>query len=99
MHSSAGNLKKGQFVLHNEQVWQVIKTDFNYRGRGSATVKAKIRNVIFCTVIENTTKSDALYEIPEVDSIQTQYLYKTTSQAFFMDPRSYEQHQIDIGLT
>lgn len=98
MQTSAGNLKKGDFVIVNSEIWQVLKTDFNYRGRGSATVKAKIKNIRTGTVIENTTKSDLQYEVPDIESVQMQFLYKDGSHAYFMDPRTFEQHVIDLSI-
>ena len=42
---NAGNLKKGNFVEKDGRIYFVADTDFNYRGRGSAIVKAKFKDV------------------------------------------------------
>lgn len=96
MKIAAGSLKKGGYIVHNGEIWHVLKTDFNYRGRGSATVRARIRNVITGAVLENTTKSDFPYEAADVEPVQVQFLYKDGATVYFMDQRTYEQHELPL---
>lgn len=98
MKTSAASLKKGQFVLLNGSMWQVLKTDFNYRGRGSASVKTRIRNVESGAVLEHTTKSDYVFDTPEVDVVQMQFLYKDGQFVHFMELHTFEQHQVAVGI-
>ncbi len=99
MKKEASSLKKGDFILHNNDIWQVQKTEFNYRGRGSANVSARIRNVLLGTTIENGTKSSFEYEIPDIEQVQGQYLYKDATKLYFMNPQTYEQIEVDIKKT
>jgi len=91
MKKSANELKRGDFVEHNGEIWQVIKTDFNYRGRGSATVRVKLKNILSGTTIENTTKSDIIYNLADIEPKEMQFLYKDGVDAFFMEARTFEQ--------
>lgn len=99
MKKEASALKKGDYILHNGEIWQVQKTEFNYQGRGSANVSARIRNVLKGTTIENGTKSNFEYEIPDIEQIQGQYLYKDASKLYFMNPVTYEQLEVDLNKT
>lgn len=99
MKKEASSLKKGDYILYNGEIWHVQKTEFNYRGRGSANVSAKIRNVLTGTTIENGTKSSFEYEIPDIEQIQGQYLYKDSAKLYFMNPQTYEQIDIDLKKT
>lgn len=99
MKKEASALKKGDYILHNGEIWQVQKTEFNYQGRGSANVSARIRNVLKGTTIENGTKSNFEYEIPDIEQVQGQYLYKDATKLYFMNPVTYEQLEIESKKT
>ncbi len=99
MKKEASALKKGDYILHNGEIWQVQKTEFNYQGRGSANVSARIRNVLKGTTIENGTKSNFEYEIPDIEQVQGQYLYKDATKLYFMNPITYEQIEVESKKT
>lgn len=99
MKKEASALKKGDYILHNGEIWVVQKTEFNYRGRGSANVSARIRNLLTGTTIENGTKSSFEYEIPDIEQVQGQYLYKDAVKLYFMNPLTYDQLEIDVKKT
>ncbi len=99
MKITASGLKKGQYIMLNSEIWQVVKTDFNYRGRGSANVKARIKNILTGATIEHTTKSEAQFDVPDIEQLQVQFLYKDGSQFVFMDGRTYEQYHLSTQTT
>ncbi len=94
MNTNAGNLKKGEFVLHAGDVWQVVRTDFNFQGRGMATVRIKIKSTTNAKNIELTVKSVAAMDRVEVENRQMQYLYADGTAIHFMDPSTYNQIEI-----
>ncbi len=98
MKVNAGNLKKGDFVYHNDEIWQVQRADFYSPGKGSALMKTRIKNIISGKNIEYTYKSNEQIESLEVNSVEMQYLYHDNENLYFMDERTYNQIFIPISI-
>ena len=98
MKVGAGNLKKGEFVYHQEEIWQVQKAEFYSPGKGSALMKAKIKNVLNGKNIDYTYKSNEIVDTVDVESIEMQYLYKDNEYVYFMNERTYNQYQLPVGV-
>jgi elongation factor P len=98
MKVSAGNLKKGEFVYHQGEIWQVQKAEFYSPGKGSALMKAKIKNVLNAKNIDYTYKSNEIVDTVDVESIEMQYLYKDNEFVYFMNERTYNQYQLPVGV-
>lgn len=94
MYVNAGNLKKGEFVRHEGAVWQVQRADFYSPGKGSALMKARIKNLLTGKNLDYAYKSNEQVETLEVESIEMQYLYKDAENLYFMDERTYNQFSV-----
>ena len=92
MNTSVTSLKKGQFIIYNREIWQVISTTHNFRGRGSATVKIRMKNLKSENSLDISYQSGEFVETPDVDSVKLQFLYKEGDLYHFMDPKTYDQH-------
>jgi elongation factor P len=98
MKVNAGNIKKGDFVLHQDDIWQVQKSEFYSPGKGSAVMRTKIKNVVSGKNVDMTYKSQEMIEVLDVTSTEMQYLYKDTEWVYFMDERTYNQYQLPLSL-
>lgn len=98
MKTNAGNLKKGDFVQYNGEVYQVQKAEFYSPGKGSAIMRTKLKNVVTAKNVDNTFKSQENIETMEVESIEMQYLYKDAEFAYFMNERDYQQYQVSLEV-
>jgi len=98
MKTNAGNLKKGEFVHYQNEIWHVQKADFYSPGKGSALMKAKIKNLMSGKNIDYTYKSTEQVDTVEVESVEMQYLYKDVENVFFMDERTYNQYSIPLKI-
>lgn len=98
MKINAGNLKKGDFVYYQNQIWQVQRADFYSPGKGSALMKTRIKNVLTGKNIDYTYKSNEPAETVEIESIEMQYLYKDNENLHFMNERSYHQYTLPISV-
>lgn len=96
MKINAGNLKKGEFVFHNSEIWQVQKSEFYSPGKGSALMRTTLKNIRTGKTLAYTYKSSEAVETLDVDVIELQYLYKDSTSLHFMNERTYEQHQLPI---
>ena len=98
MKVSAGNLKKGDFVNYQGEIWQIQKAEFYSPGKGSALMKTRIKNVVNGKNVDYTFKSNEIVETLEVESIEMQYLYKDAEYAYFMNERTYNQYQLPLAV-
>lgn len=98
MKTKAGNLKKGEFVFYQGDIWQVQKADFYSPGKGSALMKARIKNILSGKNIDYTYKSNEDVETMEVESREMQYLYKDSENLHFMDERTYNQYTVPFAV-
>lgn len=98
MRINAGNLKKGDFVYHNGEIWQVQKADFYSPGKGSALMKTRIKNLISGKNVEYVYKSAEQVEVLDVLSVEMQYLYHDNENLYFMDERTYNQFSLPLNI-
>ena len=91
MRTNAGNLKKGEYLLHEGKIWQVAKTEFSFQGRGMAVMRTKIKNVESGKNVDVTYKTTESVETADVEVKDMQFLYKDGKNLFFMDTETYNQ--------
>lgn len=94
----AGELKKGDYIRHQGQVFQVTDTEFSFHGRGSAHMKLKLKSFDGNNTRNVTFKTGDSVEELEVSSIEMQFLYVDGDSVVFMNPRSYEQSQVPVSI-
>jgi len=94
MKINAGNLKKGEFIMYQNTIWQIQKADFYSPGKGSALMKAKIKNLMSGKNIDFTVKSNESVETLPVEVAEMQYLYKDAENIYLMDERTYNQYYL-----
>ncbi len=98
MNTNAGNLKKGDFIYYQNEIWQIQKADFYSPGKGSALMKTKIKNLQSGKNIDYTFKSQETVDTLGVESIEMQYLYKDAQSLHLMDERTYQQYEIPLSI-
>ena len=98
MRTGAGDFKKGDFILHQGEAWQVQKTEFSFQGRGMAVVRIKIKSISSQKNIDLTVKSVESLELVDVSTVEMQYLYKDNVSLHFMNHKTYEQTTIPTEL-
>lgn len=98
MSINAGNIQKGQYIFHNNEIWQVQQTSFYSPGKGAALMKTKLKNIKTGKVLAYTYKSNELVEQVDIETKELQYLYKDADYLYFMDEISYEQVQLNSAV-
>lgn len=98
MKTDAGNLKKGEFILYQNEIWQVQKAEFYSPGKGSALMKTKIKNLLSGKNIDYTYKSNETVDTIEVEIAEIQYLYKDSEYLYFMSEQTYVQYQLSLSV-
>ena len=98
MKTYAGGLKKGEFVIHQGEICQVVKTEFYSPGKGSALMHTKLKNVQSGKTQDYAFKSNEDVETVEVNSIEMQFMYKDDDSMFFMNEQTYEQVSVPTSM-
>jgi elongation factor P len=67
-------------------------------GRGSASIKVKVRNLKTGSTVDKSYINGARVQEAQVMKKEMQYLYKDDDFVYFMDPQSYEQVSISLKV-
>lgn len=88
------DLRAGTFFKEGNNILQVLTYDHVKMGRGSGTIKVKVRNVRSGAVVEKSFITGARVEDALVEKKKAQFLYRDGDNFNFMDPVSFEQFTI-----
>ncbi len=100
-------LRNGTFFKEGHNILQVLTYEHVKMGRGSGTIKVKIRNVRTGSVLERTFITGARVDEANVEKKKAQFLYKQSlpssdgkdGDSFnFMDPTSFEQFTVSSAI-
>lgn len=80
------------------QPYAGLKYEHIKMGRGSATIKIKMKNLLTGAITEKSFINSARVEDIEVGRKPMQYLYKDGENYVFMDPQSYEQVNVSAEV-
>jgi elongation factor P len=88
-------LRSGTVFEDTQGLWVVISYKHVKMGRGSATIRVKVRNLKNGSIIEKTFNSGQRVEDVILSKRKGQYLYMNGDQVVFMDPGSFEQFSLN----
>lgn len=91
-------LKVGVTFTEEDQPYKVMKYDFTKMGRGNAVIKVKAKNLFTGAIVTKSYLSGNMVEDITLEKKHLQYLYKDDDKGYFMDPVSFEQYEIPLGV-
>jgi elongation factor P len=91
------DLRAGTVFEQEGQLWQVIQYEHIKMGRGSATIKVRVRNVRSGTVTEKSFISGNKVEDAQVERRKVQFLYQDAQEYVFMDSETFEQFPLSLS--
>lgn len=91
-------IKKNMYILFNNEPHFITDAEFYSPGKGSAFTRVKIKNLNSGRVVPYTFKSGERVEELDVNFQSMQFLYADDSNAYFMDPGTYEQKSIPSSV-
>lgn len=91
-------LKVGVTFVDEETPWKVLKYDFIKMGRGGATIKVKVRNLISGSIVTKGFQSGNVVEDITLEKKHLQYLYKDDAKLYLMDPITFEQLELPLSI-
>lgn len=93
--ASVNDIKRDSVMRYKNEIWVVADFQHVNPGKGSAFVRAKLKNVKTGKALENTFKASESVEFVEMDRKNLQYTYNDGSVWHFMDTDTYDE----ISLT
>jgi len=87
----AGEIKNGSVLHYKGDIWMVSSFQQVNPGKGSAFVRAKLKNVKTGKALENTFKTNEAVDFVEMDRKNLQYTYNDGSTWNFMDTDTYDE--------
>jgi len=91
-------LRKGVTFALDGEVYRVLEYQHHKPGRGSATIRTKLRNLrTGATLDRNFISGDRVQDI-RLDHRTVQYLYNDGNLYYFMDTDTYEQPALPVEV-
>ena len=92
------DLKKGTLIDLEGIPYRVVDYAQKQMGRGGSIVNVKLKSLTDGRVLDKTFKGAERVAAANVESTNAQYLYSDDTTFFFMDPSTYEQHEINKDI-
>lgn len=92
---STNDFRSGMKVMLDGDPCAILENEFVKPGKGQAFNRVKMRNLNTGRVWERTFKSGESLEGADVMDYEFEYLYTDGEFWHFMEPKSFEQHQVD----
>lgn len=94
---STNEFRSGLKILLDGDPYTIVENEFVKPGKGQAFNRVKIKNLKNSRVIEKTFKSGDTVEAADISELEMQFLYSDGTLWHFMDPKSYEQYEVNAN--
>ncbi|PWT99409.1 MAG: elongation factor P [Candidatus Melainabacteria bacterium] len=94
---SSNDFRPGVTIVWNNGVWQIVESMHVKPGKGSAFVRAKLKNLETGNVLESTFRAGEKLPSAVVEKSEVQYLYKAGEHFVMMDTVTYEQLELEAS--
>ena len=91
----ATQLRKGNTILHNGELFQVVDYTHITPGNWRGMVQTKLRNLRTGAIIDHRFRSEDRVEKAILDDREMEYLYADGADYHFMDTETYEQTHLN----
>jgi len=91
---SSNDFRPGVTILYNNGIWQIVEAMHVKPGKGSAFVRAKLKNVESGSVLENTFRAGEKVPQAIIEKSEMQFLFKSIDTYTMMDSANYEQIEV-----
>jgi elongation factor P len=95
---TTADFKPGVVIRLPEGVFMLVSAQHTHTARGSATVRAKLRNVETGNMLDRTFQAKEKVEQVYVDRSTREYLYRDGDLFYFMDPETYDQQALGMDV-
>jgi elongation factor P len=94
MKINGNEIKPGNVILHNGELYVAVKTEHVKPGKGGAFAQVEMKSIIGNTKLNERFRSSETVEKVRLEQKDYQYLYAQDDMLVFMDTESYEQIEL-----
>lgn len=98
MSVKASNLRRGQGVLWENEVWVCFSSQHVAKGKGQSYMQIELRNAKTGQIIGRRFRVDENLEEAFFERKKMEYLYSQGQTMVLMDPNSFEQSEIPAEM-
>ena len=98
MKINATEIRVGMLLEHKNDLWQVLKTQHVKPGKGGAFAQIEMKSVNKNTKLNERFRSSESVEKVSLEETKYNFLYKDENNYFFMEPKSFEQIEIQKDI-
>ena len=88
---TTNDFRPGSAFEMDGQLVTILNVEHIKLARGSAVIKAKLRNILSGSIFEQSFRSGDKYKVVRIEKSEASYLYADGDHFYFMDTASYEQ--------
>jgi len=94
MKINGNEIKPGNIILHNGDLYIAVKTDHVKPGKGGAFAQVELKSIVGNTKLNERFRASETVEKVRLEQKDYQYLYAQDDMLIFMDTESYEQIEL-----
>ena len=91
MKISGSEIKTGMIIEHNNDLWEVLKTQHVKPGKGGAFNQVEMKSINKNTKLNERFRSSDNVERAIVEEVEYNFLYEDKGEFHFIDNKSFEQ--------
>ena len=95
MKINASEIRVGMLIEYKNDLWQVLKTQHVKPGKGGAFAQVEMKSLNKNTKLNERFRSSETVEKASLEETIHNYLYEDENNYFFMEPKSFEQIEIN----
>lgn len=85
------DFKRGLKIMVEGSPYVVVDFQHVKPGKGNQFTRTKLKNLLTGSNLERTFKSGEKFDVPDVNTVEMQFLYKDESGYNFMNQKNFEQ--------
>lgn len=94
----AMDLKSGNVVRLDGDLWMVVERQHVKPGKGGAFVRIKLKNVVGGGVVDRTFRAGEKFDDVRLERTEMQFLYESGGDYNFMNNKTYDQIALSAGF-
>ena len=91
MKISGNEIKTGMIIEHNNDLWEVLKTQHVKPGKGGAFNQVEMKSLNKDTKLNERFRSSDNVERAVVEDIKYNFLYEDKNEFYFINNKTFEQ--------
>ena len=96
MKINGNEIRPGNIILHNGDLYIAVKTDHVKPGKGGAFAQVELKSIVGNTKLNERFRASETVEKVRLEQKDYQFLYAQDDMLVFMDTESYEQIELQL---